>query len=930
MSGCPQCGQVGPQNQALSANPPSPGATPTGHGVRCAACGRELSRPAPPARPAPPGRPPAPPRPPAPGTPPQLAAASSAAALNAVPAAPAVPSATTVPAVPAPPAASALASASAAPATSVAPAQSVAVASSRSLVPPSPPPQPQPPSAPPRKPPPPGPVVPGPRNGKPDELQRQAMALQRTLQRRRWGNWGLAIGTLAVLLLSMAAFALYYRSAVMAYAELSGAELAITRDAVDPERLAIQFRPVSSGRVGFRRRDENRDTELFDEVAPSEKPETLQWRWAGVRPEDTIQVRYRTGWTLKTATLTVGPAPPKAALGDAIVAGTVISATTGLPVAGAVVRLSGTGLEATTNPQGQFRIENAPEGDGAVEISANGYSTEQLETQFAANSTTPLRVALSPGLAEGQIRFVVTWGGAARDLDAHLEGPLPGDQRFHVFHKQKGDLASKEFVSLDVDDRDGEGPETITVLGVQPGRYHYFVHNADVETADALSRSGAEVKVYQGGQTYRFRPRAIQGGNLWRVCDLVIDAAGKATIAPIDRFENTTVEQEGLYAKRTQANREAWIAGYGGSRESEAAVNAGLEWLARHQAEDGHWGPDCLQNHARSRCESDPHCQHGGGAFAVAQTGLAILAFQAGGHFHDNQRKYSENVRRGLEWLVRQQQKDGSLYQSHNGARHQHYMYEHGIGAFALAEANAVGVATKPGAPMPYREATENALRYIQRTQHDDGGWRYTESKAEGGDMSVTGWQVLALKSGKEARLDVSPECVADIERFLAKCRIGRTGRTGYTSANAMISEATTGVGMLIDQLFLDQGDSEVVKSGAEYLAKKAEGFDKSSSFDLPVLRQVGNRDEDDYYLLYNCTLAMFQHGGEPWKRWNDAVRNRLVARQLRGEQCDRGSWTPDARWGGQGGRVYSTALAILTLEVYYRYQSEKAKVYVE
>jgi uncharacterized protein YfaP (DUF2135 family) len=771
----------------------------------------------------------------------------------------------------------------------------------------------------------------GPKNGKPDELQRQALALQLSLKRRRWGNWGLGLGTLAVLLLAMAAFAIYYRSAVMAYAELSEQDLAVARSGADPERLAIQFRPVSGGRIGFRRRDDNRDTELFDEVAASERPETLQWRWAGVRPEDTIQVRYRSGWSLKTATLTVGPAPPKAALGEAIVTGTVISATTGQPVSGATVRLSGTPLEAITDAKGQFRLENAPDGEASVEISANGYSTEQLETKLAAGSTgTPLRVALSPGLAAGQIRFVVTWGGEARDLDAHLEGPLPDNQRFHVFHKQKGDLASKEFVSLDVDDRDGEGPETITVLGVQPGRYHYFIHNADTGSADALSRSGAEVKVYQGGQTYRFRPRTVHEGNLWRVCDLVIDRAGQATVTPIDRFENTTVEQEGLYAKRTQANREAWIAGYGGSRESEAAVNAGLEWLARHQAEDGHWGPDCLQNHANSRCEGDPHCQPGGGNFAVAQTGLAILAFQAGGHFHDNQRKFSENVRRGLDWLVRQQQKDGSLYQPHGGVRHRHFMYEHGIGAFALAEANAVGVATRPGASTPYRDATENALRYIQRTQHNDGGWRYTESKAEGGDVSVTGWQVLALKSGKEARLDVSAECVAGVERFLNSCRVGRTGRTGYTASHELISEATTGVGMLIDQLFLGRGDSEIVKNGAELLAKKADGFDKTAGFDPALLRLLGGREEDDYYLLYNCTLAMFQHGGEPWKRWNDAVRNRLIARQLQGERCDRGSWTPDIRWGNQGGRVYSTALAILTLEVYYRYQSDKAKVYEE
>ena len=86
-----------------------------------------------------------------------------------------------------------------------------------------------------------------------------------------------------------------------------------------------------------------------------------------------------------------------------------------------------------------------------------------------------------------------------------------------------------------------------------------------------------------------------------------------------------------------------------------------------------------------------------------------------------------------------------------------------------------------------------------------------------------------------------------------------------------------------------------------------------------------------DYYTFYNGTLAMFQAGGQPWKRWNDVVRDTLVDRQCgEDEGCRRGSWDPTGRWSPEGGRVYSTALAVLTLEVYYRYQSPRAKVYPE
>jgi hypothetical protein len=73
----------------------------------------------------------------------------------------------------------------------------------------------------------------------------------------------------------------------------------------------------------------------------------------------------------------------------------------------------------------------------------------------------------------------------------------------------------------------------------------------------------------------------------------------------------------------------------------------------------------------------------------------------------------------------------------------------------------------------------------------------------------------------------------------------------------------------------------------------------------------------------------MFQAGGKTWKRWNDVVRDTVVDRQCgEDEGCRRGSWDPTDPWGLQGGRVYCTALAVLTLEVYYRYQSPHAKVY--
>ena len=79
-----------------------------------------------------------------------------------------------------------------------------------------------------------------------------------------------------------------------------------------------------------------------------------------------------------------------------------------------------------------------------------------------------------------------------------------------------------------------------------------------------------------------------------------------------------------------------------------------------------------------------------------------------------------------------------------------------------------------------------------------------------------------------------------------------------------------------------------------------------------------------EFYTLYNATLAMYQAGGDNWSRWNDAVRDAVVANQTKGTGCERGSWDPKGTFAGDpGGRIYSTALATLMLEVYYRFSRE-------
>jgi uncharacterized membrane protein len=432
---------------------------------------------------------------------------------------------------------------------------------------------------------------------------------------------------------------------------------------------------------------------------------------------------------------------------------------------------------------------------------------------------------------------------------------------------------------------------------------------------------------------------------------------------------------QGLYAARTQAKTAEWLAERGGTIESQKAVEDGLNWLARHQGDGGHWGPDCLGKEPHSRCDQKAPCDEPGHAYDVAHSGLALLAFQAAGHYHFNGQKYSDNVTKGLDYLVQMQAPDGSIVGPKNPTPEQvtggapferNFMYEHAMATFALCEACAVAIAEGKEPDPRYQKAAASAVSFIEKIQHDDGGWRYSVDAHEASDCSVSGWVMLALKTAREAKVDVSPQTISRMMDFFAahymddrkevakvpiiwdwNSQVLRTYHGTYYVDYRQLggpiqvtSDAMTGVGMMAVEFFDHKLDSPIVQWGAPYLAEKAGALtvmnpstspgpggvivDKSGPTD--VVTPIGGYKDvaaplGGYYAWYNCTMAMFQVGGEPWKRWNGVIRDHVVSLQVQGEGCDRGSWLSKEPWADQGGRIYSTALAVLTLEVYYRFQ---------
>jgi hypothetical protein len=73
-------------------------------------------------------------------------------------------------------------------------------------------------------------------------------------------------------------------------------------------------------------------------------------------------------------------------------------------------------------------------------------------------------------------------------------------------------------------------------------------------------------------------------------------------------------------------------------------------------------------------------------------------------------------------------------------------------------------------------------------------------------------------------------------------------------------------------------------------------------------------------YALWQANQLFYNFGGKTWESWHPGVRDYLSKTQQSDDHKE-GSWNPGKADGEQTfGRVYSTSLGLLTLEVYFRY----------
>ncbi len=368
---------------------------------------------------------------------------------------------------------------------------------------------------------------------------------------------------------------------------------------------------------------------------------------------------------------------------------------------------------------------------------------------------------------------------------------------------------------------------------------------------------------------------------------------------------------------------------------TEAAVLEGLRWLLRHQNDDGSWSAATLRERCSAKAQCTPADADRSPAYDPGLTALALLTFLGHGLTQESPviitdtamgRSYvaGEAVGRGMKWLLGQLGPDGS-FDAYAGS-----LYNEAIGALALAE--AWGQTTNKTLREPAQRAIDHLVAAQKSNPTGSGrwGWRYAPGGDSVADMSVTGWMVMALKSARMSGLRVPQEAFDGALAFTTWVT-GEDGLVGYLDP-AGAGEAVSGrhdhfdyhvgtmsaLGMLT-RIFVAQDEADPF---LDLAAARLAG-------DLPAVSEDGL--SIDYYYWYYATLALNQldgpesprHTGRYWRPWNEAMQSALLGLQdgdAEPDVCTRGGWLQPDRWSYAGGPVYSTALNVLTLEVYYRY----------
>ena len=282
----------------------------------------------------------------------------------------------------------------------------------------------------------------------------------------------------------------------------------------------------------------------------------------------------------------------------------------------------------------------------------------------------------------------------------------------------------------------------------------------------------------------------------------------------------------------------------------------GLRFLSSSQTENGNW-PD--------RNGSEP-----------GVVGLCVMAFLAHGE-DPNHGPYAKNIRTGIQFILENQNETNGYIGSS--------MYNHGFATLALAE--AYGVLRDDKVALSLKNAVELILSAQERNSR--GAWRYTPDSQDA-DTTVAGAQMVALYAARNAGIPVPEEALKKGHAFMRRCRAS-DGGYGYTSAGSG-KPTLTAIGSLCLSLAKEK-DSKGYKASLTYLSKRLNYRDRFYP----------------YYFEYYMSQALFHADEQIWQEWN--LKNIRYLSTLQ---------SPEGSWPGNKGTTFSTAGALLSMALNYRF----------
>lgn len=333
------------------------------------------------------------------------------------------------------------------------------------------------------------------------------------------------------------------------------------------------------------------------------------------------------------------------------------------------------------------------------------------------------------------------------------------------------------------------------------------------------------------------------------------------------------------------------------------AIERALGWFKRNQRQAGNW-----QMH-----EGYPDAGYRPLRTDTGATALALLCFLGNGHTHVDGGLYAGEIDKGLKWLKGAQKANGDFHDFNEFGRQTAY-YAHSMATIAYCEAYAMTNDRE------LREPAEKAIQFLLDSQQPvQGGWKYNPQDADTmGDLSVTGWALMALHSARAAGIEVPETAFGLSSVFLDACAVDDGARYKYEPKDSLkkVTPAMTASGLVARQWLGWERDYPLMREGVDWLLQDRH-------------KPEWNSSRRNIYEWYYIAQVLHNIGGDRWRDWYALAASQVCANQkTRGSRKPptdiMGSWTPSEVPGDEhshiGGRLYMTAMCVLLLETPYRH----------